>query len=137
MGGENMNSKAFSLIKKILGSKGLALLWKWVESILHSVGEAIWDATWAVIFDAIARAEEKWEKGDWAKDKKQFVIDEALEFIENHEELGWVRKQAVKMFLSMVIDRIITELNDQIGKDWVKQAKEIEDNLDDYFDFID
>ena len=41
------------------------------------------------------------------------------------------------MFLSMVIDRIITELNDQIGKDWVKQAKEIEDNLDDYFDFID
>ncbi|MCF8012664.1 MAG: hypothetical protein K9L56_15455 [Clostridiales bacterium] len=132
-----MNSKAFELIKKILGTKGLALLWKWVESILQSIGEAIWDATWAVIFDAIARAEEKWDKGDWAKDKKQFVIDESLKFIENHEELGWVRKQAVKMFLSMVIDRIITELNDQIGKDWVKQAKEIEDNLDDYFDFID
>ena len=53
-----MNSKAFELIKKTLGTKGLALLWKWVESILQSIGEAIWDATWAVIFDAIARAEE-------------------------------------------------------------------------------
>lgn len=126
----------FDWIKKIIGKKGLALLWLWVKNILTSVAQGLWDATWAITFDAIAEAERKWDEGNWAKDKKQFVINTAIEFIENHEKLGWVRKQAVKMFLSMVIDRIVAELNDEIGKDWVKKAKDIEDNLDDYFDFI-
>jgi len=125
------------LIKKVLGQKGLALLWLYVENFLKSIADALWDATWAMVFDSIAKAEKKWEQGDWAKEKKQFVINEAMKFIENHEQLGWVRKQAVKMFLSLVIDRVIQELNDEIGKDWAKQAKEIENNLDDYFPWID
>ncbi len=121
------------MLKKI----GFSLLWVWIRQFLESIGEAVWDGTWEIIFEAIAEAEKKWDEGNWAQDKKQFVIEQAISFIENYEGLGWIRKQAVKIFLSTVIDRIISELNDQLGSDWVKQAKKIEDQLDEYFSFID
>lgn len=136
MNNKTTDSSIVDIIKSVLGKKGFALLWMFVENILSSIAQAVWDALWAVMFDAIAEAEKEWEEGDWAKEKKEFVVEKALEYIEDHEKLGWVRKQAVKVFLNIVIDRIIKELNDEIGKDWVEQAKEIEENLDDYFPWI-
>ncbi len=127
----------YDMIKNIIGKKGMSLLWVYVENVLSSIADAVWDALWAVIFDGIAEAERKWDEGNWAKEKKQFVIDEVIKFVENHEKLGWVKKQAVKMFVSIVIDKVIVELNDEIGQDWVKQAKKVENNLDDYFPWID
>jgi len=121
-----------NLIQK-LGKKGLALLWLIVETAL----DAIWDALWAVVYNAIEHAEEKWQEGDYAQEKKDFVIEQALKFIEQHKKLGFLKKQAVKLFFNVAIDGIIKELNTELGKNWVEKAKEKEGMLDDFVPFVD
>lgn len=116
-----------------LGKKGLALLWTFAEYIL----DAIWDATWEVIFDAVEKAEEQWEEGELVKDKKKFVIEKALQFIEDHRGLNWIERHAVKLFFNVAIDGLIQSLNKDIGKNWVEKVKEREDQLDDYIPFVD
>lgn len=123
-------------IASIIGKRGLALLWGFVESILKSISQALWDGMWAVVFDAVESAEEKWESGDYARKKKEFVIEQAIQFVENRQKLGWIKKQAVKLFLSTAIDHIINSLNSELGKNWVEKVKEKEDELDDYFAWI-
>lgn len=120
-----------------MSSLAWSMVWNWVKEILYSIADGIWDATWEAIYDAVAKAEKKYKEGDLVKDKKEFVIEKAIEYIESHERLGWIRKQVVKVFLNTVIDRMIADLNDLLGKDWVEKAKSTEDNWDDYFDFID
>jgi len=122
---------------KLMDSNTFAILFIWIKSFLESIADALWDALWEVTFDAIETAEREWDKGNLAKDKKQWVIDRAIKFVEEHQKLGWIKKQAVKIFLATVIDRVITELNDELGKDWVEQAKDAKKEMSDMVDFLD
>jgi len=122
---------------QVIGKKGLALLWTFVEYILKSISQGLWDGVWAVVFDAVEQAEEKWEQGDYARNKKEFVIEEAVKFVEKRKKLGFIKKRAVKLFLSTSIDYLINTLNEELGKNWVETVKEREDQLDDYIPWVD
>lgn len=116
---------------------GFAILWKYVESLLKDIADAVWDALWEVLFEGIAEAEKKWDEGEFAEDKKEFVVEQVMEWVEEQEHFGWVRKKFIRMFLGIVIDRIVAELNEKVGEDWAEQAEDVKDDLSEFFEFLD
>jgi|SRR6056297_818323 len=116
----------------------VALILGYVKSFLKKIAQELWDNIWIEIFGAIAEAEKKWkENPDFIDDKRQYVKDYIFDYISEKKKLNFIEKQALNIFLNVVIDSIVATINEGLGKDWVEKIKELEDQLDDKIPFID
>jgi len=116
----------------------VALILGYVKSFLKKIAQELWDNIWIEIFGAIAEAEKKWkENPDFIDDKRQYVKDYIFDYISEKKKLNFIEKQALNIFLNVVIDSIIATINEGLGKDWVEKIKELEDQLDDKIPFVD
>jgi len=113
------------------------ILGNFVEDLLKDVGDAVWDATWEVLIEAIVKAEKKWDNGELIGQRKKFVIDTVLNFIESKQALGWIQGWMVRAFLSTAIDKIIAQLNTRLGNDWVKYADKLRDSVESKIKWLD
>ncbi|HKL41508.1 MAG TPA: hypothetical protein VJ962_02820 [Clostridia bacterium] len=116
----------------------VALILGYVKSFLKKIAQELWDNIWIEIFGAIAEAEKKWkENPDFIDDKRQYVKDYIFDYISEKKKLNFIEKQALNIFLNVVIDSIVATINEGLGKDWVEKIKELEDQLDDKIPFVD
>lgn len=104
------------------------------KSILESTANNLWGETWEIIFEGIDEAEDKWDDG---KAKKEYVLDKVMELIDKQGRLGRIKKMIVKIFVNIVIDALINNINEEIGHDWSEKAGKYERKLADKIDFID
>jgi len=110
-----------------------ALLFAFARSILQS----LWNGVWEQLFEAIEYAEEQWHKKGSGEQKKEFVMDKVLGYIENNMELNFLYRKAIELFISRVIDGIIKALNKELGDNWVEKVEQYKDELADFIEFID
>lgn len=114
-----------------------ALLVAFLGGILKRVANATWDDLWVKIFEGVAQAELKWQEhtGKGAA-KRQEVIDYIIDWIRSKRSLNVIELWVVRILVGNVVDAVVGEINNQLGKDWVEKAKEVEKDLADWIPFI-
>lgn len=104
--------------------------------ILQSLSQAIWDGFWSALFWAIQQAEDQWVEKGAGQAKKEWVVDTVMTYMEEEVKLNYITRKAVKIFVSRVIDVILRDLNEALGKDWREQVKSLEQHLAKKIPFI-
>ena len=118
-----------------LRTKLLSVLSNVVKNILESSANNLWDEIWEeFIFTAIEEAEQEWDGGEAKKEK---VMDMILDKIDGETKFGKVKRFIVRVFFSSVVNTLVDEVNDKVGKDWIETAESLKDQLADRIDFID
>jgi len=124
------------MLKK-LSNNVVAFLYVFVMAILKNVAQAVWDGMWQVLFEAVEEAEERWNEEGYSEEKKAYVMDKVTTFVEeNTENMFFIRKQAVRLFLSWSIDGVIKAIEDELGENWVESVKEYKDQMSDFVSFL-
>jgi len=123
-------------ISKIKG-RTFSVLGAFVEDLLKDLGDAVWDSTWEVLEDAIIKAEKKWDNGELIGERKEFVLNTVINYIQSQGYLGWIQGWMVRSFLSKAIDQVVAQLNDRLGHDWVKYTEDFRDDIEDQIDWLD
>ena len=123
--GDNM---AVKRVKSIV----LAFLFAWAERLL----EAVWEGFWEIVIEGVVIAEERWQESDQGQKKKAFVQEKVMKYAEKHLELNWIYRQALRIFLSRVLDVLIGKINEDLGKDWVEHVERMERELRDLVPYI-
>ncbi|MCK8816891.1 hypothetical protein MWH28_05825 [Natroniella sulfidigena] len=98
-----------------------------VRQIFNNTAEKLWDGLWEEIFAAIIAAEEKWEESGQGKVKKEWVMEQVMNYAKEELELNWIKRRIVEFFISRVIDSLIETFNELVGEDWIDQVKELEE----------
>lgn len=115
-----------------------ALLVAFLGGILKRVANATWDDLWQKIFEGVAAAEAKWaEQSGKGAAKRKEVIDYIIDWIKGNRSLNVIELWVVRILTGNVVDAVVGEINNQLGKDWVKKAKEIEKDLAEWIPIID
>lgn len=107
-----------------------------VRSLVTRIAQGLWDELWTQIFNGVAYAEERWIESGRGAQKKTWVLDAVMEFIEQRASLNWLQRQIVKLFVGRVIDAIVEVANEELGKDWVDKVKDLERELAERFPLI-
>lgn len=116
----------------------LALAVAFLQGLLKRVANATWNDLWAKIFEGVAEAEKRWEEESGKGSvKRQEVIDGVIAWISQHRGLNFIERWIVGMLVGNVVDALIDQINESLGKDWVKKAKEVEAQLAEYIPIID
>jgi len=113
-----------------------ALLFGFVRSVLKSASQAIWEGLWGVLFAAIEEAEERWREEGKGQERKSFVEDKVMSFVQEKADLNFIQRQAVKLFVSKTIDTIVEQLDDELGENWIEKVDEYKQELADMISFI-
>lgn len=108
----------------------LSVLWgfvnKWLKQIAIDASQSLWDGLWdEILLPAIAEAQQMWVTDGHGKDKKKFVLDRLMEFVEDKADFGWVRRTTIRLVFSLLINSIIDAIKKQLGEDWQASAKEV------------
>jgi len=106
----------------------------WLGAFVRVVLTGIWDGVWELIFEGVGYAEEQWE--DQSERKKKYVMGLVMDYVDDNKDLGFVRRKAVELFLSRVIDGVIKAIQDELGDNWVEAAKEYQKELAGLLPFI-
>lgn len=94
--------------------------------ILKSLTAALWDSLWAAIFQGVYYAERKWIESGRGKLRQRYVVEKIMAFLEEKKLIKWGTGWLVKIFLEeLIVDRILKELNDELGHDWVKKVTDL------------
>ena len=109
----------------ITGGSKMNWLTEFFQKILQFFLKSNYDVIKSELKKAIIEVEKDFNNKDYITDKKQFVIDTVMMKVQANAFL----KAIIRFFLSQIIDTIITELNEKLGKDWVNY-------LDKYFNII-
>lgn len=124
-----------SNIVPILRTKVLSILSSVVKNILEKSANNLWNELWEeFIFTAIEEAEQEWDGGEA---KKEYVMDKILSKINEESKFGKVKRFIVKVFFNSVIDDLVQEVNNTVGKDWIETAESLKEQLADRIEFID
>lgn len=102
-----------------------SIIYKWQQKLL----QGYWNQTWELILEGVKKAEEQFDTEEEISDKKKWVYEKVMSFIESKIKLNWFFKFVISSFLNAQIDAIVFELNDKLGHDWIKQAEKIRDKL--------
>ena len=125
----------------ILGAKNmkdavLSLTLGIARRTMMKVGQYVWDGTWNMIIQGIAEAEGLWEESGRGKEKKKYVIEKAIEYIEKNVRLNFITRRIMVMFVSRVVDAILDQLNEEIGTNWAEQVEDLQAELAGKIPFI-
>ena len=107
-----------------------------VKRILQGVAQNLWDRMWGEVFNFAVEAEVRWKEKGKGAEKKEWLLDQTLEFIETRANLSWTQKQLIRLFVGEIVDSIIDELNERIGKDWGDKIEDLRDELAGRIPFI-
>lgn len=102
-----------------------------VRRITNSIAKNLWQEVWAKIFEYVVKAEEYWEEKNRGQQKKEWVIRKVKSFILEKRGLNWIKIKIIEVFLSLILDAIISTLNEEIGNDWVDVVEELEEDFKD------
>jgi hypothetical protein len=120
-----------------MGKVVISVLTKLVNGICESVCQGLWDMTWTEIKNGVVDAEKKWiETTENGSVKKDFVKEKVMTFIKSKAKLSWTQEQIVLMFLNVVINSIVKEINDNVGKDWGTKVDELKEYLAGILPFV-
>ena len=118
-----------------LRTKLLSVLSNVVKNILESSANNLWDEIWEeFIFTAIEEAEQEWDGGEAKKEKVMGMI---LNKIDGETKFSKAKRFIVRVFFSSVVNTLVDEVNDKVGKDWIETAESLKEQLADRIDFID
>ena len=109
----------------------LAFLLAIGERILQKVAQGLWDELWRYVFAAVKEAEQKWEESGRGAAKKEWVLEQALKFIDERAkgQLNWLQRLILRLLIGEVVDAIIELVNEEFGHDWVAKVREVERRL--------
>ena len=51
-----------------------------------------------------------------------------MKYINQKAEPNWIKRQIINLFISRVVDALVKTLNEELGKDWIDQAEELEED---------
>ncbi|WP_245579475.1 glycoside hydrolase family 108 protein [Halonatronum saccharophilum] len=120
-----------------MSDKILSFLGLIVRNILNNTLEGLWGEVWEIIFELVIEAEKRWDESGKGKEKKKWVMDKLMKYINENINLNWIKKQLIEFFLSKVIDALIATLNEFVGNDWIDKVEELEEEWRDRFGFDD
>lgn len=113
-----------------MGKLIIGALSKIVSGICENVCQGLWDLAWKEIKNGVVEAEKNYlEMSQSGNIKKEFVKERVLVFIKSKAKLNWTQEQIIVMFLNLVINSIVKEINDNIGKDWGTKVDELKEYL--------
>ncbi len=115
----------------------LGLLVRFAERTLRRIGNHVWIGAWELKIEGVAEAEKYWEEKGRGEDKKEFVIKKVMGYIEGQKNLNFITRKILEMFVSRMVDAILEQLNEEIGKDWASQVEDLRDKLAGKIPFID
>ena len=101
--------------------------------IAKKAASFLWEVLWKIVAASIVEAEKNWEKTGCGEVKKQWVLDHAMEYVEQNMKLNAISKWVVKTFISKIIDQIIEKLNDQFkNHKWVDYVSDLKIYIEKY-----
>ncbi len=103
------------------------------ERFLRFAGQAVWDGFWEVLFEAVEYAERQFDNGQRKKEKAMEYI---MNFITEKTDFNFIKKKAIEIVASRLIDSFISQINEELGNDWVDQFEEWQEQLAERYDFI-
>ena len=106
----------------------LSFLSFFVRRVLDDDIDELWDEIWEKIFTLVIEAENKWDEKNRGKEKKKWVVEKVMKYIKQKVEPNWIKRQIINLFISRVVDRLVNTLNEELGKDWIEQAEELEED---------
>lgn len=108
-----------------------------VLGIAKKATEIVWDSFWDAVDRMIVVAEQRWQEAGNGKEKKKFVMDFCLDYLNSRVELNWYQKFAMKLFLGSIIDKVIAEVNeDYEDGGWVKHTRSLKNYLEKYIPLL-
>jgi hypothetical protein len=113
-------------------------MWKTIlitiaTGILKDAAHVLWDTLWGIVGAAMIEAEKQWKLAGSGTVKKEFVMKNAMEFINKNFKLNFITRWVVQTFVGNVVDRLIQELNtDFDDHKWVEHVKDIRDYIEKY-----
>lgn len=119
----------------------IAILLPFVKRIMgkfaKTTAQGLWDAFWCHISVSIKEAERQWVENGKGEIKKQQVITKVMGILEERLELNWLRRRIMKVFISKVVDSIISTFNKEIGHGWVNHVDQLRVYLSSKLWFVD
>jgi len=95
-------------------------------AVLKNAAQFAWDVLWQIVTEAMLEAEKKWVESGNGEIKKEWVLEEAMEYIDKNVKLNFLTRWVVKTFVSKTIDTIVQKLNDQfVNHKWVDAINDL------------
>ena len=124
-------------MKRVLISLLLPIVRRFIVRLGKEAGQNLWDAMWEELFLAIEEAQRSWESSGHGKQKRSWVIEEVVSYLDRRARLNWWQRKIFRIFLGQVIDAIIKTTSDQLGPNWVSRAENLKVSLAGKLSFID
>jgi hypothetical protein len=104
---------------------------RWGMETLIVIAQAAWDALWKEAIDAIGQAELIYHQKYSGKDKKSYVLDSAMYWLEKRGSINKWNKFIIKLAIGQVIDYLVREIHKELGKSWTARARDLKQVLAD------
>lgn len=108
---------------------GLVVVLAFLRGVLQRAMGTVWEDIWTVILNKVAEAEEHL-KGAPGTEKRKTVVEGVQKWVlDRAPQLSWLQRTLLNYAVGVIVDGFISELNDELGHDWLEKAKEFKDRL--------
>ncbi len=107
-----------------------------LRSLLLTATKEVWKGLWEQIFFAVDYAEKKWIETGQGEAKKEEVIQNITDYLEEHTSLGWIRKKIILVLISRILKAMIDVLNETAGHDWSEQISGVKSVIEEKISFL-
>ena len=94
----------------------IKVLLAFLLALVTQVSNELWDQFWELIFDSMDKAEAKWVESGSGKVKRDWVVNQAKDFISEKlkgagKPLAWLDKWLVGLAIGAIVDGTIKTFN--------------------------
>lgn len=108
---------------------GLVVVLVFLRGVLQRALGVVWEDIWTVILNKVAEAEEHL-KGAPGTEKRKAVVEGVQKWVlDRAPQLSWLQRTLLNYAVGVIVDSFISELNEELGHDWLEKAKEFKDRL--------
>ncbi len=78
-----MNKFALALAMKVVTG--------FLSKFAKEIAQDIWDSLWRIVKECVTEAERRWKESGTGKQKAEFMVTEALKFLESKKKLNFIQ----------------------------------------------
>lgn len=93
------------------------------QLVLKSLAKHVWEYLWIMLIDSIHQVEVTIKNDPDLK--KETVIRRVTEYIKANKKLSKIQLWAVEKFIDLIIDKMIDQMNNNYGHDWIKTITDL------------
>lgn len=108
---------------------GLVVVLAFLRGVLQRALGVVWEDIWTVILNKVAEAEERLKSAPGTEKRKAVVEGVQKWVLDRAPQLSWLQRTLLNYAVGVIVDSLISELNDELGHDWLEKAKEFKARL--------